>query len=202
MSKTKGNDQNPPPQGRNRRKGEVSDGQHAQIQAISKGQKPSAFFVRNNPNWEVHVFRVVKPFVPLAGTGWHPYTFESVKRGVDPRVARCWQLRKSPRYSRFAGPGDHLRPTRHFFGRFFGQPLGCGTHSHSQRYSDEYCPFHTGQNYTKTPTPHTTSASINDTYNAIHANCTKSGIFTLNGSGFLFPDIELVAGTDFLVGLD
>ena len=122
MSKTKGNDQNPPPQGRNRRKGEVSDGQHAQIQAISKGQKPSAFFVRNNPNWEVHVFRVVKPFVPLAGTGWHPYTFESVKRGVDPRVARCWQLRKSPRYSRFAGPGDHLRPTRHFFGRFFGQP--------------------------------------------------------------------------------
>ena len=122
MRKSKGNDLNPPPQGRNRRKGEVSDGQHAQIQAISKGQKPSAFFVRNNPNWEVHVFRVVKPFVPLAGTGWHPYTFESVKRGVDPRVARCWQLRKSPRYSRFAGPGDHLRPTRHFFGRFFGQP--------------------------------------------------------------------------------
>ena len=34
-------------------------------------------------------FRVVRPLVALLRVGWQPYTSRSLKRGVDPREARC-----------------------------------------------------------------------------------------------------------------
>ncbi|MCX4373409.1 MAG: hypothetical protein OSJ58_16630 [Dysosmobacter sp.] len=49
MNKTKENDQNPLPWGRHRREGEALDEQQAQIQTVSKGQKPPVVGAKSTP---------------------------------------------------------------------------------------------------------------------------------------------------------
>lgn len=85
-----------------------------------KARGPPVFFVGSNPSWEIPVFRILRPFVPLAGTGWHPYTSRALIRGVDRLVARCRRMWKRPKDWARAETRNHPQSTRHFFARFFG----------------------------------------------------------------------------------
>ncbi len=78
--------------------------------------------IPSSPKPQQPVFRVLRPLVPLVETGWHPYTFESVKRGVGHLVARCERMRNRLKDWVRTGQRNQPQPTCHFFARFFGQP--------------------------------------------------------------------------------